>query len=122
MVVRSSDPEIEALRKEHPCPACRARGYTSVSTMKADPGAIRRTGTGGMHVPLDEKPQEIADLEAAMDARLSYINRVVLVAKYVAFPRDRAYNPEMDGRKARVAWVNQAIRPEKISDGGMETA
>lgn len=117
-IVRPTDDDFEDLLDKNPCPECNGRGYTSKTAMKADPGAIRRTGPGGMHIPTQDTPEHIAALEQAMDAWLSFINRTILVAKYVAFPRNRSYNPQMDGRQARVAWVNQAISPEQISNEG----
>lgn len=113
-IVRQSDDDYEALVKHYPCPACRGRGYTSESAMKADPGAIRRTGPGGMHVPVDETPSDIAQLEEQMNL-LSFTCRAVLTARYVAVPRVTTI-PGASSRRARVAWVNQAISPEKLSE------
>lgn len=116
-VLRTEDKDYAQLKKDHPCPACRGRGYHSESAMKADPGAIRRTGPGGMHVPIEDTPADILELEEAMN-ELSFTNRAVLTAKYVAFPRERARISGGSARMARVAWVNQAIAPEKISEAG----
>lgn len=112
-VVRSSD--LGELKKKYPCPVCKGRGYKTVKAMKADPGAIPRTGPGGMQINIDEMPSFVEQIEGAMDQVLHHHHKLVLTARYVVYPRARSSAPGTDGRQARVGWVNAAIQPDKIT-------
>lgn len=107
------------------CPACKGRGGHWQTETLPDPAAIPRTGPGGMQVLVEDTPQEFIDVDAALDS-LDEVNancsrgpraRAVIEARYVHFPRNSARQDPKDeyGQKARVAWVNERIAPDRIS-------
>lgn len=118
--------ELDALRRSEKlrrsvgarlCGACNGNKGHHETAPLADPNAIPSTGPGGMHVPIEDIPPDFQRLEGAISAEsIGEVNRAVIWSRYVIWPREWAASSKADGRKARVAWVNQAIYPKTINE------